>query len=294
MVDYFCGMGNAIKTYDFKSGLVNEIELVPISAILKNHPHTIVEPHRADFYHVFWFTKGTPVHTVDFVPIHIRPDTLLFISKNRVQIFDQSGDYDGWMLLFTDAFFVQSQQDAAFLHNTILFHDLLDIPKLNLEEAKSDLMPVLNQIQVELTNHDDPMHAPLLQNMLHNLLMLADRERRLQGFSEITKGPHLDHTLTFTQLLEKQFTRIKAVQQYASQMGITERRLQQATAATLGKSPKQLLEERVILEAKRLLVHTSQSVKEIGFELGFEEPTNFGRFFRHRIGQTPAEFRQSF
>ncbi|MNL48452.1 HTH-type transcriptional activator RhaS [compost metagenome] len=130
--------------------------------------------------------------------------------------------------------------------------------------------------------------------MLHNLLMLAERERQLQGFSEIKKGPNLDHTLTFTQLLDRQFTHQKAVRQYALQMGITERRLQQATSAALGKTPKQLVEERVLLEAKRLLAHTSESVKEIGFELGFEEPTNFGRFFRLNVGQTPTEFRQSF
>jgi AraC family transcriptional regulator, transcriptional activator of pobA len=288
-------MGNSIKTYDFKSGLSNEIELVPISSIFRDHGQNIIEPHRADFYHIFWLTKGTPTHTVDFIPVRLQPDSLLFINKNRVHFFDRSGDYDGWILLFTDTFFVQSPRDALFLHNTILFHDLLEvIPLLDLKEATSNLTLVLEQIRTELKNPDDLVHTPLLQNMLHNLLMLAEREHRRQGFSEIKKGPNLDHTLAFTQLLDKQFTHQKAVQQYASQMGITERRLQQATSAALGKTPKQLVEERVLLEAKRLLVHTSQSIKEIGFELGFEEPTNFGRFFRQKIGRTPAEFRQSF
>ncbi|MBE8971302.1 AraC family transcriptional regulator [Nostocales cyanobacterium LEGE 12452] len=124
--------------------------------------------------------------------------------------------------------------------------------------------------------------------------MLADRERRLQGFSEIKKGLDLDHTLTFTELLEKQFVHQKAVNVYAAQMGITERRLQQATAAAVGKTPKQMVEERIILEAKRLLAHSNQSVKEIGFGLGFDEPTNFIRFFRRAHGQTPAIFKQHY
>jgi len=94
-------VADPIKTYDFKPGLSLEIELVAISTIFQEHKAKVIKPHRADFYHIFWFTQGTPVHTVDFIPIPIQPDTLLFINKNRVHLFDQSGQYDGWVLLFT-------------------------------------------------------------------------------------------------------------------------------------------------------------------------------------------------
>ena len=125
-------MPDTIKTYDFKPGLPAEIELIPLSTIVRQHQPRISQPHRADFYHVFWFTQGTPIHTVDFIPISIEPDTLLFINKNRVQFFDPHGEYDGWVLLFTDAFFAQHRSDSHFLRNTILFHDLLDIPTVQL------------------------------------------------------------------------------------------------------------------------------------------------------------------
>lgn len=287
-------MPDPIKTYDFKPGLSLEIELVSISAIFQEHKSAVIEPHRADFYHIFWFTQGTPVHMVDFIPISIQPNTLLFINKNRVHLFDQSGQYDGWVLLFTDTFFSQTPQDAQFLHNTILFHDLLDIPTLQLDQTQTDLSLVIRQLRDELTAPADAVHQPVLKNLLHNLLLLADRERRRQGFAEIKKGPDLDHTLRFTELVEEQFLALHSVNQYAQQMDITERRLQQAIAKSVGKTPKQLIEDRVLLEAKRLLVHTNQSIKEIGFTLGFEEPTNFSRFFRQQIGQTPAEFRKQF
>ena len=291
---YLWSMPDPIRTYDFKPGLSLEIELVSISAIFREHKSAVIEPHRADFYHIFWFTQGTPVHMVDFIPISIQPNTLLFINKNRVHLFDQSGQYDGWVLLFTDTFFSQTPQDAQFLQNTILFHDLLDIPTLQLDQTQTDLSLVIRQLRDELTAPADAVHQPVLKNLLHNLLLLADRERRRQGFAEIKKGPDLDHTLRFTELVEEQFMALHSVNQYAQQMDITERRLQQAIAKSVGKTPKQLIEDRVLLEAKRLLVHTNQSIKEIGFTLGFEEPTNFSRFFRQQIGQTPAEFRKPF
>ncbi len=287
-------MADPIKTFGFKPGLSLQIELVSISAIFREHKSAVTEPHRADFYHIFLFTKGQPVHVVDFIPIAIQPNTLLFINKNRVHLFDQSDEYDGWVLLFTDAFFSQNPQDAQFLHNTILFHDLLDIPTLQLDQTQTDLSLVIRQLRDELTAPADAVHQPVLKNLLHNLLLLADRERRNQGFSEIKKGPSLTYTLSFNELLESHFKQQKSVHQYAHQLGITERRLQQATAASVGKSPKQLIEDRLLLEAKRLLVHTYNSVKEIGFVLGFEEPTNFTRFFRQKQGQTPAEFRKAF
>ena len=104
----------------------------------------------------------------------------------------------------------------------------------------------------------------------------------------------LNHTLTYIGLLEKQFACHKAVNSYAAQMVITERRLQQATAAAVGKTRKQMVEERIVLEAKRLLAHSNQSVKEIGFSLGFNEPTNFVHFFHRVDGQTPMAFKQHY
>jgi hypothetical protein len=73
-----------------------------------------------------------------------------------------------------------------------------------------------------------------------------------------------------------------------------EKRLGQATSKVLGKTPKELINDRTLLEAKRLLVHGNQSIKEIGFYLGFEEPTNFIKYFRKHTDKTPVEFRESY
>ena len=77
-------------------------------------------------------------------------------------------------------------------------------------------------------------------------------------------------------------------------MAVSEKKLTKSIAATLGKSPKALIDERIVLEAKRLLVHTNSSIKEIGFDLGFDEPTNFIKYFRKHEAKTPIEFRKSF
>ena len=77
-------------------------------------------------------------------------------------------------------------------------------------------------------------------------------------------------------------------------MNVSEKRLTNATARTFGKSPKTIIDERVTLEAKRLLIHTNLSIKEVGYDLGFEEPTNFIKYFRKHNNKTPIEFRESY
>jgi AraC family transcriptional regulator, transcriptional activator of pobA len=68
--------------------------------------------------------------------------------------------------------------------------------------------------------------------------------------------------------------------------------LNQATTKVLGKSPKEIIDNRILLEAKRLLAHTNENVKEIAYTLGFEEPTNFIKYFKKHSTFTPTEFRE--
>ena len=141
--------------------------------------------------------------------------------------------------------------------------------------------------------NDNSKHI-VLKNYLHNFLILAEREKQKQGITEIKKGADLDFTLLFRDLLETNFTKLKSVKDYASKIFISEKRLGQATTKILGKLPKEMINERVLLEAKRLLVHSNLSIKEIGQELGFDDPAYFVRYFKKNTETTPVEFREKY
>lgn len=286
-------MRSEIKTVKFKSGLPLEIEVIPIAQTVTTHQQTITNPHRAEFYHIFWVQKGTAHYQIDFETVTVQPNSFLFVSKDRVQSLDNSSKHDGRLLLFTDNFFAKHETDSQYLHSTILFNDLVDIPVINVK-ANQLLQSIFTAIEAELKEDNDTFHYDLLHNLLHNLLLLAERERRKQGFNEIIKGADLDYTVLFKDLLADQFRSLKLVSGYASQMNVSEKRLTNATVKTLGKSPKIIIDERVLLETKRLLIHTNLSIKEIGYELGFEEPTNFIKYFRKHTGKTPIEFRAGY
>jgi AraC-like DNA-binding protein len=287
-------MATDIRKYSFKPGLPQEFEVVGIGELYKASATELTSVHRTGFYHVLWFQKGSPTHWVDFEPVKIKPNTILFLNKDTVQRFDNSGKFDGKAILFTESFFCKSEADTRFLRSSILFNDLFSVSQLHLPKSAALVAGLFEQMETEVKNTKDHYQADILHNLLHNLLLLSDRERRRQNFTEVKKGADLDYVMLFKELLENQFHKQKQVSYYAGQLHATEKRLNQATSKVLDKSPKQMIDERIMLEAKRLLAHTNESVKEIGFALGFDEPTNFIKYFRKHHRTTPVEFRERF
>ena len=281
-----------IKKYDFKAGLPQEFEIVDIAKLYKEFKDTLTTTHRTGFYHIIWFQQGNPTHLVDFNPIKIKPNTLLFLNKDTVQRFDDKSKFGGEAILFTDSFFCKTEADTKFLRNSILFNDLFSVSQIQVKKQSKLFAGLLQQMTNELQDIKDNSQADILQNLLHNFLLYSERERRKQNFTEIKKGADLDYVMLFKELLETGYKNQKQVNYYAKEIIITEKRLNQATTKVLGKTPKEIIDDRIMLEAKRILAHTTVSVKEIGYDLGFDEPTNFIKYFKKHSKFTPTEFRE--
>ena len=274
-------MADEIKKLKFKQNADLQIEVVPLQTLTRVSKDQLVTPHRTNFYHIFLFENCQPTHFVDFEPIKIKPFTLLFIDKDRVHQFDQLLKYEGQVLIFTEDFFCTTETDTKFLRSSILFNDLADQPTIKLNKTDFEKYTnICENITEELSLPADNSKHILLKNLLHNFLLLAEREKRKQGFTELKKGADLDYTLLFRDLLETNYTKLKSVNDYAKIICISEKRLGQATSKVLGKTPKEIINDRILLEAKRLLVHTNLSIKEIGQDLGFEDPAYFVRYFK--------------
>lgn len=287
-------MKEKIQKYDFKEGLPQEFEILDFDLLFNEFPDEITKPHRAEFYQILWFQKGSPTHLVDFNPIKIKPNSLLFVNKNSVQLFDNDTNFSGKMILFTDSFFCKTQMDTKFLRSSILFNDLLSVTQISISKSNSTFASIFLQLETELKNLKDNYQSDILRNDLRNLLLHSERERRNQNFIELKKDDDFDYALIYKDLLDKNFISHKKVSFYSQKMHLTSKRLNQATSKIFGKTPKKIIDDRVLLESKRILAHTNESIKEIAFSLGFEEPTNFIKYFKKHTDKTPVEFRTEF
>ncbi len=287
-------MTREIKKVDFENNHSLQIEVVHLSGLIKKHSNALTIPHRTNFYHIFLFENCSPTHIVDFTPIKIKPHSLLFINKDNVHLFDKSSRYDGKVLIFTDEFFCVTEADRKFLHNTNLFNNLLSTSTIQIKKSNKKFERLFYLIEKELENKPDKNQYNILKNLLHILLMYAERVKGTHGFTRLKKGADLDYTILFKDVLDEKFHLLKSVKEYSCLLHVSEKRLNQATKKILGKTPKQMIDDRIVLEAKRLLIHTHQNIKEISFALGFAEPTNFIKYFRKHVSKTPVEFRESY
>ncbi|MDW5288552.1 helix-turn-helix domain-containing protein [Formosa sp. PL04] len=284
-----------IKKYWFKTGVLHEFEVVNLGELYAKSFDDLTVPHRTEFYQIIWFKKGSPKHMVDFNPVEIMPNSILFVDKNSVQCFDGTELIDGEVLLFSDNFFCKTEIDTKFLRSCMLFNDLHAISNI---EVSNGLTKIFNSffqlIKTELKTNTNNYQSDILRNYLQNLLLISERERENKKSTKINKGPDLEIVIKFRDLLDRQFHVLKSVSKYCMQLSVTEKRLNAATLKIMAITPKQMIDSRIILEAKRLLAHTTDSVKEIAYTLGFEEPTNFVKYFKKHQLVTPLEFRNRF
>lgn len=286
-----------ITTYSFKP-IINKKQNIHVFSIqerIARGKNFVLSAHRTDFYIIQMITKGYSKHMIDFNDVDVKEGDILFIKPGQVHKFYNKEGYDGLLIAFTKDFFSQSVADINFLDSAYIFNSFDYYSKISL--IKSDLKVLRNiavKISNELLREPDTYQKNILHNYLANFLMLSERNYSKEY---ATKLPYHKVTQTnklvtdYKKLVSKFFLINPKVSFYASELNISERTLQKATMSVIGKSPKEIITEQIILESKRLLIHEVMSIKEISYAVGFEEPNNFTKFFKKYTGISPNQFK---
>lgn len=246
----------------------------------KSHSHT--------FYLVMWLVQGSGTHTIDFKTYAIAPHQLYFLTPGQVHSWELSADSRGYNLFFDQNFF--RGRFGNRLYQYPFYHSHQHQPLLEVTDQQVLFQQLFSYAYNEYGQRQ-PNRADVFLSYVHILLETANRLYSQQWMAPDT---HLyDRIRQYEELIERQFLTVREVSAFARQMNLTPNYLNHICKKVLGKTASDLLHERVIIEARRLLTHTTQSVKEIGFQLSFDDPSYFVRFFKKYTGQTPVEFRQA-
>lgn len=286
-----------ILTYLFKpiSNDYQNVHVINISERIRKGGNTVLLPHRTDFYILLIVTQGKGVHVIDFEEIELKTNDILIISPDQVHYFRPEKNYDGLLIAFTETFYAQSAYDKDFLGSAHIFNPLRGTPLLKPAVGEiAFFKESLNSLNTELNKFYDNFQTPILHNHLSNLLYYAERSFIQSSDSNILLSKDCLYTLAFKKLVRQKFIEHITVREYANELLISERRLQKATKIALGKSPKAYINDHIVLESKRLLVHENATIKEISYRLGFEEPTNFTKFFTKQTGHSPKVLKEKY
>lgn len=271
------------------------IELVAVSELRQRASAAhFSKPQRADFYHLIGVTSGHTTTMVDFTPHACEAGHWLLVRPGQVMRYDFSLPWEGWLLVFrpeslpgqgrrsSPGEFALELRIAQFQNHWMLSSDQCDTLGQALQLMHGDAKWPMAM---------DARNA-LLQHQLSAVLLRLSIWQEPAPLAAAASPAALSHFRRFRQLLETEFTRSHQVQYYASQLAMGEKSLGRACVAGAGISAKACIAQRLMLEAKRLLAHTSLPVQTIALDLGFDDPTNFVKFFRKECGETPGGFRR--
>jgi len=262
---------------------------------LKNHlivGHRHLEkPHRHDFYAAILFTQGKGFHEIDFQKYEVSSGSLFFMSPGQIHSWELSPDIDGYIFFcsqdFYEMHYVNQKLRSFPFFGSVHFPRKLQLDGGHLQEFIS----VIHQLEKEY-HSQYYMKNGLILSLLSQIFISSARlfSKDFDHLSSSAGLSYFKHYQDFEDLLEENFTAEKSVAFYASAMKISPKHLNRIIQTVVHKTATDLITERVVLEAKRMLIYLDESLVEIAFRLGYEEYSYFVRVFRKSSGTTPTQF----
>lgn len=257
--------------------------------LVSSHKH-IEKPHRHDFYVTVIFTKGQGSHEIDFQKYDVSEGSLFFLSPGQVHSWELSADTDGYIFFFSQPYYEMHYVNQK-LKNFPFFNSPSFPRKLQIQsEELEDIVHLFKAIENEHLSQNVMKHSFILslitQIYIHSVRDFSRNENEIS-----TAGiSYFKHYQDFENLLEEFFVSQKSISYYASMMNISPKHLNRITQTIMQKTASEIITERVILEAKRMLIYLDESLVEVAFRLGYEEYSYFARVFRKNAGITPSQF----
>ena len=256
---------------------------------LKQHAHLIFAPHRHVFYVSVLFTKGSGIHEIDFTAYDIVPGSVFMLFPGQVHTWEVSKDIDGY-IFFHDKEFYNLNFTREKVENYPFFSSTENTPLILLKGGEAYGIEIrFREIVTEYRNHQ-LMGFQKICSLLNALYIDLSRaylpvaQRAKQNETQLTQVRRLEV------LVENNFRGIKYPTQYAQMMFMSEKNLNRICKITFNKTTSDVIVDRIVLEAKRMLVHSKFSIIQISGELGYVDDSYFVRVFKKRTGETPMQF----
>ncbi len=258
---------------------------------LKRHSPELHRAHRHDFYHLVLFTKGSGNHTVDFTRFKVRPFEMYFMIPGQVHSWEFESEVDGYIINFSEIFLRTFLLNPNYLERFTFFDGINEEGVLHIpSDNQKELIELFEAIVSAFENKKD---MDLIRLLLLEIFITVQSMKKVNP-KRLIPETKLVLLRSFRRLIDQHFIALKLPKQYAELLYVTPNHLNALCQNMVGKSAGELIRDRVLLEAKRLLTNAELNVTEIAYTLNFQDNSYFNRFFKKYTGLTPEEFRHQF
>lgn len=266
----------------------SRLKIEPLAGLFSQKSDA-VSTSLAEDYQIVFFLKGSGKAILDFTQWEICPNRLFCIAPGQATAWSVSPDVEGYMLRFPKRYFEPFLLNADYPDSLLLFQCCSSCSAVDLHSNEQQFAQKLfGQISI---HYQDKPHPHMLRVLLLELLISA--EQWMQACHKATTGAQIHPLLdSFKKLIERHFIQVRMPNAYANMLMITRNHLNAVCKASAGLQAGEMVRNRVVLQAKRMLATQQTTIADIACNLHFRDNSYFTKFFKKHTGQTPEEFRQ--
>ena len=287
---------NEIKTYQFSDSSVDN-ELFALKKMEDIYLFSNGEsdsPHRHNYYTIIFIENGKGTHFVDFKEYQVEDNSLFFILPGQMHQMKLTELPKGWVMIFTEEFLLANSIPDKLINDIYLFNDYGQSPPLALNEAQMNVYLSLVTQMEQFSSSLEKYTLEAIGSLVKLFLIQSNNHCSLYKQNNPQLMETTNHLLrSFKRLLNQHYSTKHMVSDYADMLAVTADYLNKTVKSITGKSAKEHIQSKIATEAKRSLIFTNLSGKELAYELGFDESAHFNNFFKKTTGFTPSEFRTS-
>ncbi|MDA7803630.1 AraC family transcriptional regulator [Crocinitomix sp.] len=251
------------------------------------------DPHRHNYYTILLIKKASGQHLIDFNSYPLEGKSIFFLSPGQVHQVVEHEKSIGYSIVFSDQFLAKNNIPISFIEDLNLFNDFGETPPIQLSEEELTVLSQNAEEMIAMNSSEITLKYEAIGSLVKLLLI------RCNNLCSIKK-PDLSQVETsnsvlrkFKSLINEHHAEWHGTTEYANELHISPDHLNRVVKSLTGKTAKEHIQSRIITAAKRLIYFTDLSNKEIGYELGFNEPANFSAFFKKCTGSSPSNFKEN-
>lgn len=247
---------------------------------------------RKGMYKILWAKDQDATILVDGYRLKIKKNQVVFCTP--LNIVEMNRDSGVTAVVFNREFYCIRDHDEEVSCQGFLFFGSSLPPTITLNEKETKSFEAMFLILKEEFETKDHIQGEMLRSILKRLLIKSTRLIKQDNPEADLPKPQYDLVRQYHILVEKHFREKHQVADYADMLFKSPKTLSNLFKKSGDKSPLEIINERIILEAKRLLFYSDKTAEEIGYEVGFSEPAHFSKFFKNKVGSPPASFKKQF
>jgi AraC-like DNA-binding protein len=274
-----------ISTYSFKN-------IFSLSVIQLDKACVINKPEQIETYSIFWIKDGRGTYNIDFKQYSFDGNVLFFLSPGQIFSVDSEKVKEAYRINFVKDFYCIQTHDKEVACNGVLFNNVYETPFVSPYKKDTQKLDFILENLIEEFSNSATAQYDMLQAYLKQFIILAVRIQKENH--QLKENSESKLFKDFSVLVEMNFKKMHSVTDYANRLGVSPKSLTKNFQKIGTNTPSNFIKNRIVLEAKRQILYSTDSVKQIAFNLGFNDPAYFSRFFTKSTLKSPLQFKKEF